>query len=162
MKPPRILAFIALLGFLALGPAAFGQTIRALSYNTTNFNVVGWTNTNALTLSNRLNIQPAPGGTTNILALRISVSNNETGAYVSDSAGNGLVFVHNGAISLGLLTNSVTFYRPTLWSGTNATTSRSNLFGGAVGITTNVSVVGTNNTNTLQFFNGILTNVTAP
>jgi hypothetical protein len=162
MKPPRLLAFIALLGFLAFGPAAFGQTVRTLAYHTTNWTVIGWTNATPLTLTNRLNIEPGITGTTNVLALRLSVSNNETGAYVSSSAGNAFVFVHNGAISLGLLTNSVTFYRPTLWSGTNATTSRSNLFGGAVGITTNVSVVGTNNTNTLQFSNGILTGVTAP
>jgi hypothetical protein len=162
MKPPHFILglLLALIAFAA--QAAHAQTIRALSYDTTNFAALTWTNTNALTLSNRLNIQPALGGTTNILAFRISVSNNETGAYVSDSAGNGLVFVHNGTISLGLLTNSVTFYRPTLWSGTNATTSRSNLFGGAVGITTNISVVGTNNTNTLQFLNGLLTNVTSP
>jgi hypothetical protein len=46
-------------------------------------------------------------------------------------------------------------------SVTNAAVTRSNLGLGG-GLTTNISIVGTNNTNTLMFSNGILTNVTDP
>ncbi len=44
---------------------------------------------------------------------------------------------------------------------TNAEQARTNLFGHG-GVTTNISVVGTNNTNTLVFTNGILLEVTTP
>jgi hypothetical protein len=44
---------------------------------------------------------------------------------------------------------------------TNASATRTNLGLGG-GITTNISIIGTNNTNTLFFSNGILTNVTTP
>jgi hypothetical protein len=59
----------------------------------------------------------------------------------------------NGGLSLDLGTNGIAFRNTT-----NAAVTRTNLGLGG-GVTTNISIVGTNNTNTLVFSNGILTSV---
>jgi hypothetical protein len=52
MKPRHTVLFALLALYVLAVPAVFGQTIKPLSYNTTNFTVIGWTNTSALTFTN--------------------------------------------------------------------------------------------------------------
>lgn len=126
-----------------------GQTIKALSYDTTNGIVIA--GTNRVQFTNRISV-PAGGGT-NDLTLRLGVNN--TGFYVSTALGTPAVFVHNDALAFAGTTASFVLYKPLSFAAsTNADTTRTNL-GLGRGLITNV-VAGTN---TLVFSNGILTGV---
>jgi hypothetical protein len=173
MKPPRLLAFLALFGFLALGPAAFGQTVRNLAYDTTNWTVIGWTNTNAIIFTNRVNYSNTvrvPNGALTNPSITFSTNTiNPPGFYFSPLSSIGLAVTRQGSVIMGWRTNVIAIYAPITvvdGIGGDAATIRaatmSNLAGAAT-FTTNVQVLVTGGaTNTLQFSNGILTGVTAP
>jgi len=80
-------------------------------------------------------------GTTNSVTFAAISANGASLTNLSATNLSGVVAVANGGTG-----------------ASNAATARTNLFGHG-GITTNVSVVGTNNTNTLVFTNGILSEV---
>jgi hypothetical protein len=52
MKARHTVLFALLALYVLAVPAVFGQTIKSLSYNTTNFTVVGWTNSSPLLWTN--------------------------------------------------------------------------------------------------------------
>ena len=78
----------------------------------------------------------------------------------STDAGKDLMQIGDPSASNKVILSSGTIGQDTLW--TNATALMPILVTGTNYITTNVSVVGTNNTNTLVFSNGILVEVTTP
>jgi hypothetical protein len=136
----------------------YGQTIKALGYDTASGEVV-YAGTNKLSFTNAVRLPL--GGSSTQLALQISTNN--TGFYTEDAAGNALIMVHNGSVAFGATTNQAIFFRAIGFSTTAlAAATRTNLGLGG-GIVTNISVlVSGGGTNTLQFSNGILTNVTTP
>ena len=105
------------------------------------------------------------GGDTNVVG--VGVGSESTGLAAGGAFSGRLGLVYNGNIIMVLSTstNFVGLYYPITFQGgnasSNAATTRTNLGLGG-GVTTNISVTGTNNTNTLYFSNGILTNVTSP
>lgn len=163
------LSIILLAAALAASPAA-GQTIKALSYDTTNGIVIA--GTNRVQFTNRISI-PAGGGT-NDLTLRLGVNN--TGFYVSTSLGTPAAFVHNDALAFAVSTAAFALYKPIAFvAATNADTTRTNL-GLPLPALTNTSnvtamralagstntnepfsgTVALTNTNVLTFSNGVL------
>lgn len=164
MNPPRLFALAILAAaYLALGASAFGQTIRTLGYNTTNFTVVGYTNTNVLTFTNPVML-PIGSGIAGVLESvdeRVTV----TGALVLGGATPLLQFSPTNYFvwESGVTTNGVLLVGPLDFANsTNKSTTRSNLFG-SVGISTNIQFVRVGGTtNTLVFSNGILHQVTTP
>jgi hypothetical protein len=78
--------------------------------------------------------------------------NSSTNSFSSTNDNSFNIRAHGG-VSLDLGTNGIAFRNTT-----NAAVTRTNLGLGG-GVTTNISIVGTNNTNTLVFSNGILTSV---
>ena len=167
-----------------LSAAAYGQTIKALGFNTTNGEVV-YSGTNLLTFTNAVAATEFKRGT-NFSALQIDnpvdgffrfvTTNTNDGNLMLQSFTNG---VAHKSVILGIrgsdafiqsASTNVNVEGPggdlvNLAAGTvtvtNAEDTRSNL-GLGNGVTTNFSIVGTNNTNTLFFSNGVLTNVTTP
>ena len=140
---------ILLAAVLCWAAPAQGQTIKALSYDTTNGTVIAGTNRIAFT--NKISLPS--GGNTNDLALRIGTAN--TGFYVATSLGTPAAFVHNDALTFAASTTAFVLYKPLSFAAaSNAATTRTNLGLGS-SITTNL-VAGTN---TLVFSNGILTGV---
>jgi hypothetical protein len=144
---------------LFAAPAA-AQTIKSLGYNTTNGQVVANTGTNVLTFTNQLNVS----------SQRINIGDGlgfwdgPAGEYALFFQADDPVILAEGRwndpsvrASLGFSTNLNTF-----WTATNAATAARALSGST---NTNhpysgsISVVGTNNTNTLVFSNGILQEV---
>ena len=126
-----------------------GQTIKALSYDTTNGTV--FAGTNRVQFTNRISV-PAGGGTNDIV---LRLGTNNTGFYVSTGVGQPAAFVHNDVLVFVTTTAAFSLYKPLSFVGsTNADTTRTNL-GLGRGLITNV-VAGTN---TLVFSNGILTGV---
>jgi hypothetical protein len=123
--------FLTLL-LATLCATGYGQTIKSLGYNTTNGQVV-YTSTNTLTLTN---------------------SQIKLGSDF-------IFFTSTGSLNFG--TNAIfeaftsTFFQPVIFVQAAATRTNLGLGGGIV---TNISVlVSGGGTNTLQFSNGILTNV---
>jgi hypothetical protein len=151
-----------------------GQTIKTLGYNTTNGQVVySGTNTlnfsNAFTVEGELSVTEAGisgfGGT---LSFEETLFNANGGD--SDWALGGSGFTEAGVIAF-LNTTNAAITRTNLGLGLQALTNTSNttMMRALAGSTNtnapfsgSVSVVGTNNTNTLVFTNGILLEVTAP
>jgi len=135
----------------------YGQTIKALSYDTTNGIVLA--GTNRVQFTNRVSV-PSGGGTNDIV---LRLGTNNTGFFVLTTPGQPVAFVHNNALSWAVSTNDLVLYKPIVFvADSNAAISRTNLGLGG-GVITNIDVlVSGGGTNTLQFSNGILTNVTAP
>jgi hypothetical protein len=145
---------LVILAALLLCASTHAQTVKALSYGTNGRFITG---TNALTFSNQINFA---GGdfeieTSGLIRWqgqdRIEL---ETYTLLGDWTFTEPEYVRG---QLGFLTNL-----NTLWTATNATAAARALSGST---NTNhpfsgsVSVVGTNNTNTLVFSNGILQSV---
>lgn len=154
MNPPRLFAlFLLAAAYLALGASAFGQTIKYLGYNLTNYTVVGWTNTNSLLFTN-----PVSVGDTTINAQGLLWG----GALLIDGEQRAIVAT-NGDPMLSWDTGVLAaFVALDFNNATNKATTRSNLFGSA-GISTNIQFVRVGGTtNTLIFSNGILHSVTTP
>jgi hypothetical protein len=147
-----------------------GQTIKALSYDTTNGIVIA--GTNRVQFTNRVSV-PAGGGT-NDLTLRLGTNN--TGFYVLTSAGTPVGFVHNDVLSFAVSTAAFALYKPLSFvAATNADATRTNLGLPLPALTnaSNVTVmralagstntnepfsgtVALTNTNVLTFSNGVL------
>jgi hypothetical protein len=126
----------------------YGQTVKALGYNTTNGEVVANTGTNVLTFTNRVEATAFSAG-----QLLVSVGTN---TYLNAGDDIAEVFVPLELFNAAGIA----------FGGTNAETAaaatRTNL-GLGNGVITNIDVlVSGGGTNTLQFSNGILTNVTTP
>ena len=147
-----------------------GQTIKPLSYDTTNGIVIA--GTNRIQFTNRISV-PAGGGTNDIM---LRLGTNNTGFYVSTGVGQPAVFVHNDAVTFVASTASFSLYKPLSFvASTNADTTRTNLGLGLPALTnisnvtamralagstnTNEPYSGTvalTNTNVLTFSNGVL------
>jgi hypothetical protein len=136
-----------------LSATAYGQTIKALGYDTASGEVVANTGTNVLTFTNEVivadNIELSSltlgaGAQLNIDALNVQQQKFFIDAGATEiEAGIPINFTGEGAT-------------------TNAAITRTNLGLGG-GVITNIDVlVSGGGTNTLQFSNGILTNVTTP
>ena len=145
---------LVILAALLLCASAHAQTVKALSYNTNGQFITG---TNALTFSNQINFA---GGDVEILSggmIRFSGTDRlelETGTLHGEWMFTEPEYVRG---ELGFVTNL-----NALWTATNTQAAARALSGST---NTNhpfsgtVSVVGTNNTNTLVFSNGILQSV---
>jgi len=184
MKTPRLLTLALLAAaYLALGASAFGQTIRTLGYNTTNFTVVGFTNTNALAFTNTISISnlrapvavsSSPVTNSAPTAFSVARAGTETNTPstnpVASFSGD---LLESGAIILGVYSGDLageTNEAGALFTVNNLgqawfadkSTTRSNLFD-SVGVSTNIQFVRVGGvTNTLIFSNGILHQVTTP
>jgi hypothetical protein len=128
---------------------SYGQTMKALAYNMTN-GVVTYNSTNNLTFTTSANF------TADVFA---SAFETGSGTNFTQLTPDGLQFGHAGIaattrtnLSLGLpaLTNTSNV---TMMRALSGSTNTNHPFSGSV------SVVGTNNTNTLVFSNGILQSV---
>jgi len=147
MPPIRhILAAIAILA----AATAQGQEIKSLAYNTTNFTVIGWTNTNAVTFTNPVKAPDFvfPAGVLNEGGVFSSgfgayLSWEESGIYV------GVVGSSTNVLAWDIFTAAVSFGNPTL--------TRSNLFGSP-----GLSATITNDGLVFVFTNGILASTNAP
>jgi hypothetical protein len=151
--------------------ASYGQTIKALGYNTTNGQVV-YSGTNTLNFSNAFTVGGEVSVTTSgisgfggTLSFEEALFNANGGD--SDWALGGSGFTEAGVIAFFNTTNAA-ITRTNLGLGLQALTNTSNVtMMRALAGSTNtnqpfsgsVSVVGTNNTNTLVFSNGILQSV---
>jgi hypothetical protein len=155
---------------------SYGQTMKALSYNASN-GVVAYSNTNDLQLPSSLRF----GGDTRIISSILQFDDQdrislEEARFVGDWTFAGTITFEAAAsvrTNLGLgatwLTNTnVANFRTAIELGLPALTNTSNVTTmRALSGSTNtnhpfsgsVSVVGTNNTNTLVFSNGILQSV---
>jgi hypothetical protein len=155
--------------------SAFGQTIKTLGYNTTNGTIV-FANTNTLNFTNPVFFSSFAQ---NDLSIQLWPSFEDEGCAFGIVRGtNGIVPLLN----LGFQNNTVHLFVPIgFQSNTVAATTRTNLGLGLPALTNtsnvtamralsgstntnhpfsgSVSVVGTNNTNTLVFSNGILQSV---
>jgi hypothetical protein len=170
----HLLTLLAALAILAAPVAA--QTIKSLGFNTTNGEVIANTGTNVLTFGAPLSLS----GNGVSVAFQVTDENFNTG-----NDGNvGDVGFGGGSIWLKYGTNQIDWgqvvalgesgyagLRTNLGLPLNALTNTSNVtMMRALAGSTNtnapfsgsVSVVGTNNTNTLVFTNGILLEVTTP
>jgi hypothetical protein len=158
----------------------YGQTIKSLGFNSTNGQVIADTGTNALTFTNTVRISGGqaffPDGTTNFVGIAIGATN--TGLAYGGIIQGQLGLVDGGKL-MALMDNNtgVRFYGPltfnsdveqtrtnlglplaaltndsnvTMMRALSGSTNTNHPFSGSV------SVVGTNNTNTLVFSNGIL------
>jgi hypothetical protein len=137
--------FLTLLLATLCAATGYGQTIKALSYNASN-GVVAYSGTNTLTFTNAVQWN-ATVGAVDLGADNLTV---EGAIYFTEVLTNIAVTRANLGLPLPALTNTsnVTMMRALAGStNTNAPFSGS------------VSVVGTNNTNTLVFTNGILLEV---
>jgi hypothetical protein len=175
---PFLLTLLAALCLLAA--TAEAQTVKALAYNTTNDAVVA---TQRITFS-RLGLS---GSTAATPALTFAVGTNTLGLFATTQVGIGsyLGASVDGARRFYLSTNTIRAELAVSFSDTNvAATTRTNLglplpaLTNTSNVTTmralagstntnapfsgSVSVVGTNNTNTLVFTNGILLEVATP
>jgi len=136
---------LTLLAIAALTFTAHAQTNRSLVYNTSNNTVIGPTNTNALTFTNRVRFDDGSGDTFTF---------------------NGPNILTSGGLNLSFSASAFSITGALEWGGTNASsnksTTRSNLFG-SVGVSTNIQFVRVGGTtNTLVFSNGLLHSVTTP
>jgi hypothetical protein len=178
---------ITLLLATLFAASASGQSIRTLGFNTTNGNVI-YGGTNTLTFTNAVTfsqvIATAFKAGTNFSALEIDsdglqgqfkfkTTNTTDGAIYLQSFTNGAA---HSAVILGIresdafIQSSSTNVRIETSGGwlanldadtisvTNSAATRTNLGLGG-GLITNISIIGTNNTNTLVFSNGILKSV---
>jgi hypothetical protein len=153
---PFLLTLLATLCLLAA--TAEAQTVKAVSFNTTNNTVVS---TNRVIFP----LLGVAGGTAVTPALTYTFGTNSFGTFASTQVGIGpfLGFSVEGARRLFVSTNTLRVEVAVSFSDTNvAATTRTNLGLGG-GVITNIDVlVSGGGTNTLQFSNGILTNVTTP
>lgn len=151
MQPPRpFRTILAALLFAVCAVIAQGQTIKSLGFNTTNGQVIA--NTAELTFTNESLFN----------GLRL---NNASGyIFIPDNDGQKDIFFFDGGVD----GPDATLARTNLGLGLPALTNTSNVAAmRALSGSTNtnhpysgtVSVVGTNNTNTLTFSNGILQSV---
>jgi hypothetical protein len=145
---------LTLLALTALTFTAHAQTNRGLFYNTTNFTVLGWTNTNALTFTNKIKTPEV------FLTLA-----GEDDAKIANEGGALALYGNDGLVA-SMTASQISFRGPLIFEGgaatTNMATTRSNLFG-SVGISTNIQFVRVGGTtNTLVFSNGLLHSVTTP
>ena len=152
---------LATLAFAVLAAACHAQTIRTLGYNSTNGQVVANTGTNVLTFTNAIKVTSISA--TNQSGCSVELNNGqfqgnwecfEMWVFI-----NGFDFGTEAAMAasrtnLGLplaaLTNTSNV---TMMRALSGSTNTNHPFSGSV------SVVGTNNTNTLVFSNGILQSV---
>lgn len=128
---------------------AHGQTIKSLSFNTTNSTVVS---TNQIFFTRLATL----GGTAADPSFAAVSGTNTIGLFASSVIGIGpyLGFSYNGTRVFLISSNAIRAENPiTFNTTTNAATTRTNLGLGS-GLTTNVA-----GTNTLVFSNGILTGV---
>jgi hypothetical protein len=151
-----------------------GQTIKAVAFNTTN-NTVASTNQIVFTRLATL------GGTVADPSFAVISGTNTIGLFASSVIGIGpfLGFSYNGTRVFLISSNAIRAENPITFNNTtNAATTRTNLGLGLIALTNtsnvtamrelagstntnepfsgSISVVGTNNTNTLVFSNGIL------
>jgi hypothetical protein len=146
-----------------LSATASAQTIKALGYNTTNGEVVANTGTNVLTFTNEVffgedfSIGDAIiryDGSERISVEELSLKD---GSVTRLSWGN-----DTNGVDVDLLRTAGPIEFTGGEAATNAAITRTNLGLGG-GVITNIDVlVSGGGTNTLQFSNGILTNVTTP
>lgn len=152
--PFQLFSISALSTWLLLA-SGHAQTIKPLSYNTTNFTVVGWTNTNAVTFTNSLSIF-GPASARIVLA----VEGGATNTIIAE--GDGLSFYTGGAIyfytdNSESPSGAVVFAKPLKFTAGAHSTTRSNLFG-APGLSATI----TNGGLVFVFTNGILASTNAP
>jgi len=160
----QLLSLSAFSFFLfALSGLCMAQTIRYLGYNSTNFTVQGFTNTNALTFTNPVML-PIGSGIAGVLE-SVDEQVTVTGGLVLGGAMPTLQFTATNYFvwESGVTTNGILLVGPLDFANsTNKSTTRSNLFG-SVGISTNIQIVRVGGTtNTLVFSNGLLHQVTTP
>jgi hypothetical protein len=147
--PFQLFSISALSTWLLLA-SGHAQTIKPLSYNTTNFTVIGWTNTNAVTFTNPVKVPILLYNNGSIKEEGIFSSGY--GAYLSWEEGGiyfGVVGSSTNVLAWDISTAAVTFGNPTL--------TRSNLFG-APGLSATI----TNGGLVFVFTNGILASTNAP
>ena len=134
---------------------------------TTNGQVVANTGTNVLTFTNEVKFA---GGDLTVSGQNQNISGSGVDLSFEDGAYGGTLYMDGGSIEFSGATNAATT-RTNLGLGLPALTNTSNVtMMRALAGSTNtnapfsgsVSVVGTNNTNTLVFTNGILREVTTP
>lgn len=142
--------------FLFLSPvSAFAQTVRALSFNTTNNTIIGPTNTNALKFTNSIMVGPdfeIVESQFFFAGLIVFEWETQTWFEPFNFEGATVAATTRTNLFLGLpaLTNTSNV---TMMRALSGSTNTNHPFSGTV------SVVGTNNTNTLTFSNGILQSV---
>lgn len=158
----HILTTLAAL-FLCSAPAA-AQTLKSLSYNTTNYFIVYtgseplvWTSSVGLIFSNEIAFRDPQGNTTGVSGTGITFGSTNTNPIAvvfgfEDAGGEVLRSIARTNLGLGLpaLTNTSNV---TMMRALSGSTNTNHPFSGSI------SVVGTNNTNTLVFSNGILQEV---
>ena len=146
---------LALLLATLCAATSYGQTLKALAYNTTNGAVV-YNGTNPLTFTNGFRLLD---GATTIIDLANDAASDffygiVVGAVIefsgTNAAANAAATRTNFGLPLNTLTNDSNVKLMRALSGS---TNTNHPFSGSV------SVVGTNNTNTLVFSNGILQSV---
>jgi hypothetical protein len=137
----------------------YGQTVKSLGYNTTNGQVV-YAGTNALTFTNSLGFTTnAAAATRTNLGLGATWLTNTNVTNFRSAIGAGTV---NEGGEPSFQTVDLNDGEDNLNLSANAGITRTNLGLGG-GVITNIDVlVSGGGTNTLQFSNGILTNVTTP
>jgi hypothetical protein len=152
MKP-----FLTLLLVTLCAATGYGQTMKALSFNTTN-GVVAYSGTNTLQLPSAVKFGGDAGIVSSVLqfANEDRISLEERRFFGDWTFGGSITFEAaasvrtNVGLPLQALTNTSNVTTMRALSGS---TNTNHPFSGSV------SVVGTNNTNTLVFSNGILQSV---
>jgi hypothetical protein len=151
MKP-----FLTLILVTLCAATSYGQTMKALSYNTNG--VVAYSSTNVLTFTNeRIDFRTIGADGTqvwdavnNTFFTELSLQNSSISFFGTNAATAAATTRTNLGLPLNSLTNDSNVKLMRALSGS---TNTNHPFSGSV------SVVGTNNTNTLVFSNGILQSV---
>jgi hypothetical protein len=148
--------FLTLLLAALCAANGYGQTIKSLGYNTTNGQVIASTGTNALAFTSPVTFKnlfvagdyaPPSSGSLAQFGEAMNVYTNYIQASVPVYFDQAATTRTNLGLPLAALTNTSNVTAMRALSGS---TNTNHPFSGSV------SVVGTNNTNTLVFSNGIL------
>jgi hypothetical protein len=149
--------FFTLLLATLCAATSYGQTIKSLGYNTTNGQVIADTGTNALTFTNDIDVRAISADSlfiwdviNNTFHIDLFLQNSAIYFVGSNGLARAGITRTNLGLPLAALTNTSNVTAMRALSGS---TNTNHPFSGSV------SVVGTNNTNTLVFSNGILQSV---
>jgi hypothetical protein len=155
--------FLTLL-LVTLCATGYGQTIKALGYNTTNNTIVGLTNNQRLAFEHIA----LTAGTATVPSLTLAFSNNVFGAFASTAFGVGpyLGFSVDGNRRFYISTNTIRAELPISFSAGNDSATRTNLGLGATWLTNdNVTnfrtAIGLGATNDVTFNSVAVTNSAA-
>jgi hypothetical protein len=160
--------FLTLLLATLCAATSYGQTIKSLGFNSTNGQVIANTGTNALTFTNTPIILTADNGDKVSINGSVIRWENQDRVNLEEMSVQDALRVYDGGsnyldispiasvtrTNLGLPLNTLTnTSNVTTMRALSGSTNTNHPFSGSV------SVIGTNNTNTLVFSNGILQEV---